>query len=90
MERSVPHTQGVEMAAVGSAVCVAVLQLVLLDGVASYSFPANYTIQYWAGRIEQELDRVVRQVSGIQQLKALEFWLIAVQSADLNQLVNGG
>ncbi|XP_048403435.1 voltage-dependent calcium channel subunit alpha-2/delta-2a isoform X1 [Stegostoma tigrinum] len=71
MERSVPHTQGVEMAAVGSAVCVAVLQFVLLDGVASYSFPANYTIQYWAGRIEQELDRVVRQVSGIQQLKAL-------------------
>ncbi|XP_067907451.1 voltage-dependent calcium channel subunit alpha-2/delta-2a isoform X3 [Heterodontus francisci] len=71
MERSVPHTQGVEMAAVRSAVCLAVLQLVLMDGATSYSFPANYTIQYWAGRIEQELDRVVRQVSGIQQLKAL-------------------
>uniref|UniRef100_UPI00398EA8C7 voltage-dependent calcium channel subunit alpha-2/delta-2-like isoform X2 n=1 Tax=Pristiophorus japonicus TaxID=55135 RepID=UPI00398EA8C7 len=59
------------MAAARGAVCLALLQLALVDVAAPYSFPANYTIQYWAGRIEQELDRVVRQVSGIQQLKAL-------------------
>uniref|UniRef100_A0A4W3GFC5 Calcium voltage-gated channel auxiliary subunit alpha2delta 2 n=1 Tax=Callorhinchus milii TaxID=7868 RepID=A0A4W3GFC5_CALMI len=34
-------------------------------------FPSLFRIQYWAGRIEQELDRVVRQVSGIKELKTL-------------------
>ncbi|XP_042195542.1 voltage-dependent calcium channel subunit alpha-2/delta-2a [Callorhinchus milii] len=53
------------------AISVALPQLLLLSLVASYSFPSNYTIQYWAGRIEQELDRVVRQVSGIKELKTL-------------------
>ncbi|XP_055503827.1 voltage-dependent calcium channel subunit alpha-2/delta-2a isoform X2 [Leucoraja erinacea] len=69
MERCAGPGRAVEMAAAGGALCVALL--VLTDLAAGYSFPANYTIQYWAGRIEQELDRVVRQVSGIQQLKAL-------------------
>ncbi|XP_067855150.1 voltage-dependent calcium channel subunit alpha-2/delta-2a isoform X2 [Heptranchias perlo] len=71
MERSAARSEGVGMAAVRGALCLALLQLLLMDVAASYSFPANYTIQYWAGRIEQELDRVFRQVSGIQQLKAL-------------------
>ncbi|XP_032892765.1 voltage-dependent calcium channel subunit alpha-2/delta-2 isoform X2 [Amblyraja radiata] len=69
MERCAGPGRAVEMAAAGGALCVTLL--VLTDLAAGYSFPANYTIQYWAGRIEQELDRVVRQVSGIQQLKAL-------------------
>ncbi|XP_078270461.1 voltage-dependent calcium channel subunit alpha-2/delta-2a isoform X3 [Rhinoraja longicauda] len=69
MERCAGPGRAVEMAAAGGALCVALL--VLTDLAAGYSFPANYTIQYWAGRIEQELDRVVRQVSGIQQLKVL-------------------
>ncbi|XP_069792987.1 voltage-dependent calcium channel subunit alpha-2/delta-2-like isoform X2 [Narcine bancroftii] len=69
MERRVGRGRAVEMAAAGSALCVALL--LLTDLAAGYSFPANYTIQYWAGRIEQELDQVVRQVSGIEQLKAL-------------------
>ncbi|XP_072928695.1 voltage-dependent calcium channel subunit alpha-2/delta-2a isoform X3 [Hemitrygon akajei] len=69
MERCAGPGRAVEMAAAGGALCMVLL--VVTDLAAGYSFPANYTIQYWAGRIEQELDRVVQQVSGIQQLKTL-------------------
>ncbi|XP_064422212.1 voltage-dependent calcium channel subunit alpha-2/delta-2-like [Latimeria chalumnae] len=35
------------------------------------SFPHQYTMQFWAGRIEQEIDRVIRMVSGVQQMKGI-------------------
>uniref|UniRef100_A0A803TQ98 Uncharacterized protein n=1 Tax=Anolis carolinensis TaxID=28377 RepID=A0A803TQ98_ANOCA len=36
-----------------------------------YSFPQNYTMQYWARRLEQEIDGVMRIFGGVQALKRI-------------------
>nr|XP_015203555.1 PREDICTED: voltage-dependent calcium channel subunit alpha-2/delta-2 [Lepisosteus oculatus] len=40
-------------------------------GAESFIFPQQYTMMHWAGRIEQEIDRVLQLVSGAQQMKGI-------------------
>ncbi|XP_041080986.1 voltage-dependent calcium channel subunit alpha-2/delta-2-like [Polyodon spathula] len=59
-----------------SLLCFVSIQTVLIfsmsaPGTNGFLFPQHYTMQYWAGRIEQEIDRVVRLVSGVQQIKGI-------------------
>ncbi|KAK3536794.1 hypothetical protein QTP86_025107 [Hemibagrus guttatus] len=58
-----------------SVVCLLTVQIIILifsvpwSGVESLTFPQHYTIMHWARQIEQEIDRVLQQISGVQQLK---------------------
>ncbi|KAG7319330.1 hypothetical protein KOW79_017804 [Hemibagrus wyckioides] len=60
-----------------SVVCLLTVQIIILifsvpwSGVDSLTFPQHYTIMHWARQIEQEIDRVLQQISGVQQLKGL-------------------
>ncbi|XP_042307019.1 voltage-dependent calcium channel subunit alpha-2/delta-2 isoform X2 [Sceloporus undulatus] len=57
------------------ALCSPVLLLCLLlstpPPAQGYSFPQNYTMQYWARRLEQEIDGVMRIFGGVQALKRI-------------------
>ncbi|XP_062977175.1 voltage-dependent calcium channel subunit alpha-2/delta-2 isoform X2 [Elgaria multicarinata webbii] len=48
--------------------CLFVFSTPAADG---YSFPQQYTMQYWARRLEQEIDGVMRIFGGVQQLKRI-------------------
>ncbi|XP_044307179.1 voltage-dependent calcium channel subunit alpha-2/delta-2 isoform X2 [Varanus komodoensis] len=50
-----------------------ILFLLVLSAPATdgYSFPQQYTMQYWARRLEQEIDGVMRIFGGVQQLKRI-------------------
>ncbi|XP_043934124.1 voltage-dependent calcium channel subunit alpha-2/delta-2 [Protopterus annectens] len=52
---------------------VFLVPLLLAPGATgyAYSFPQQYTMQYWAGRLEQEIDRVMKLVSGVQELRSI-------------------
>ncbi|XP_072845920.1 voltage-dependent calcium channel subunit alpha-2/delta-2 isoform X2 [Pogona vitticeps] len=51
---------------------IIILCLVLSTPAADgYSFPQQYTMQYWARRLEQEFDGVMRIFGGVQQLKRI-------------------
>ncbi|XP_026856427.1 voltage-dependent calcium channel subunit alpha-2/delta-2a isoform X3 [Electrophorus electricus] len=40
-------------------------------GTANLRFPQHYTMIHWAGRIEKELEKVLPQVTGVQQMKSI-------------------
>ncbi|XP_061473842.1 voltage-dependent calcium channel subunit alpha-2/delta-2 isoform X1 [Rhineura floridana] len=49
-----------------------ILCLILATPTADgYSFPQQYTMQYWARRLEQEIDGVMRIFGGVDQLKRI-------------------
>eukprot|EP00075_Anas_platyrhynchos_P033889 XP_027323142.1 voltage-dependent calcium channel subunit alpha-2/delta-2 [Anas platyrhynchos] len=58
-----------------AALCghLALLLLLLLAAPAAlgYSFPQQHTMQYWARRLEQEIDGVMRIFGGVQQLRGI-------------------
>nr|XP_033782080.1 voltage-dependent calcium channel subunit alpha-2/delta-2 isoform X1 [Geotrypetes seraphini] len=60
-------------APVAPALCLHVLLAVVVSAPSAdgYSFPHQYTMQYWARRLEQEIDRVMRIFSGVQQLRGI-------------------
>ncbi|XP_032810096.2 voltage-dependent calcium channel subunit alpha-2/delta-2-like isoform X3 [Petromyzon marinus] len=47
------------------------LALAVMSLVRADVFPHPWTIKQWAGRLDRELERVVRQASGVDQLKQL-------------------
>ncbi|XP_078454917.1 voltage-dependent calcium channel subunit alpha-2/delta-2-like [Lampetra planeri] len=47
------------------------LALAMMSLVRADVFPHPWTIKQWAGRLDRELERVVRQASGVDQLKQL-------------------
>ncbi|XP_066521093.1 voltage-dependent calcium channel subunit alpha-2/delta-2a [Hoplias malabaricus] len=63
------------MASVFPLVCVVHWALLLLalsaPGAAILRFPQRFTVMHWASRIEKELDKVLPQVTGVQQMKSI-------------------
>ncbi|KYO22945.1 voltage-dependent calcium channel subunit alpha-2/delta-2-like [Alligator mississippiensis] len=55
------------------ALCGHIVLLLVLSAPAAdcYSFPQQYTMQYWARRLEQEIDGVMRIFGGVQQLRGI-------------------
>ncbi|XP_015852549.2 voltage-dependent calcium channel subunit alpha-2/delta-2 isoform X2 [Peromyscus maniculatus bairdii] len=47
------------------------LPLLTAPGASAYSFPQQHTMQYWARRLEQEIDGVMRIFGGVQQLREI-------------------
>ncbi|XP_066553639.1 voltage-dependent calcium channel subunit alpha-2/delta-2a [Amia ocellicauda] len=59
-----------------SIFCFVSIQTILIfsfssPGTESFSFPQQYTMMHWAGRIEQEIDKVLQLVSGVQQMRGI-------------------
>ncbi|XP_023676819.1 voltage-dependent calcium channel subunit alpha-2/delta-2 isoform X1 [Paramormyrops kingsleyae] len=59
-----------------SIFCFVSVQTILIfsissPGTQSLSFPQQYTMMHWAGRIEKEIDKVLLHVSGAQQMKEI-------------------
>ncbi|XP_076869799.1 voltage-dependent calcium channel subunit alpha-2/delta-2-like [Brachyhypopomus gauderio] len=59
-----------------SVFCVLSVQTLLIisvssPGTANLRFPQHYTMIHWAGRIEKELEKVLPQVTGAQQMKSI-------------------
>ncbi|KAG5838517.1 hypothetical protein ANANG_G00224500 [Anguilla anguilla] len=60
-----------------SIFCFVSIQTILIfsvssPGTESLSFPQNYTMIHWAGRIEKEIENVLKHVSGAQQMRGKE------------------
>nr|XP_028574521.1 voltage-dependent calcium channel subunit alpha-2/delta-2-like isoform X2 [Podarcis muralis] len=55
------------------ALCSQIILCLVLSAPAAdgYSFPQQYTMQYWARRLEQEIDGVMRIFGGVDQLKRI-------------------
>ncbi|XP_054833437.1 voltage-dependent calcium channel subunit alpha-2/delta-2 [Eublepharis macularius] len=55
------------------ALCGQIILCLVLSTPAAegFSFPQQYTMQYWARRLEQEIDGVMRIFGGVQQLKGI-------------------
>ncbi|XP_041446713.1 voltage-dependent calcium channel subunit alpha-2/delta-2 isoform X1 [Xenopus laevis] len=53
------------------ALCLLLTGFLLLTGTDGDSFPQQHTMQFWAKRLEQEFDRVMRIFGGSQQLRGL-------------------
>ncbi|KAJ8370812.1 hypothetical protein SKAU_G00108400 [Synaphobranchus kaupii] len=59
-----------------SIFCFVSIQTILIfsvssPGTESHSFPQNYTMIHWAGRIEKEIEQVLQHVSGAQQMRGI-------------------
>ncbi|XP_035238903.1 voltage-dependent calcium channel subunit alpha-2/delta-2a isoform X3 [Anguilla rostrata] len=59
-----------------SIFCFVSIQTILIfsvssPGTESLSFPQNYTMIHWAGRIEKEIENVLKHVSGAQQMRGI-------------------
>ncbi|XP_017563898.1 voltage-dependent calcium channel subunit alpha-2/delta-2a isoform X1 [Pygocentrus nattereri] len=60
-----------------SVFCLVCAQTALLllalssPGAAILRFPQHYTMMHWASRIEKELDKVLPQVTGAQQMRSI-------------------
>ncbi|KAL7891754.1 hypothetical protein AOLI_G00012300 [Acnodon oligacanthus] len=60
-----------------SVFCLVCAQTALLllalssPGAAILRFPQHYTMMHWASRIEKELDKVLPQVTGAQQMRSV-------------------
>ncbi|XP_040424529.1 voltage-dependent calcium channel subunit alpha-2/delta-2 isoform X2 [Cygnus olor] len=50
---------------------LALLLLLAAPAAHGYSFPQQHTMQYWARRLEQEIDGVMRIFGGVQQLRGI-------------------
>ncbi|XP_023699028.2 voltage-dependent calcium channel subunit alpha-2/delta-2-like isoform X1 [Paramormyrops kingsleyae] len=81
-----------------STFCLVLVQTVFIisvtsPGTDSLSFPQQYTMMYWARRIEQELDRVLQhassqQLRGIYNEKRRQFGLVKNTPSDVVQKVS--
>ncbi|XP_036388834.1 voltage-dependent calcium channel subunit alpha-2/delta-2a isoform X2 [Megalops cyprinoides] len=59
-----------------SIFCFVSIQTILIfsvssPGTESLTFPQQYTMMHWAGRIEKEIDKVLQLVSGAQQMRGI-------------------